>query len=539
MKLLDSIRRMIGPAPSAPRPVRTQRSRTSADLEAQIGGIYTQIGYRAARIADRDGRPPTPGSGKINERVDRKRLQQQSREFRRDNDLYNGMLNRLRSYIVGKGFGLQCLSADPEWNELVETKWKEWWKKPESSGQHSGRRCERMVMDELLTTGEGLVLLTDLDKIQILEAEQLEGHNTSNDGIDRDGYGRPTKYWIRKYGPTGITEGVPIPHDPATVLYVADPERPSSSRAVPPGQSSFPMLHRIVDICNSEAISWQMQARLALSIKRASGLPVPGSIDSEGGDVDEDDQDPDGKFTTKLSYATLFHAGPGDEIQGIARTAPSGSFPETLRMFLRLLGLALGLPLEFMLLDWTGSNYSQSRAVVEQFFTSVCEEWQGILEEGFHVPTFVWWLQRSVARKEIPERPDQLKHAWVKPRPPWLDKLKESQANGEQVERGQTTHAAVCKSQNTDRPSVLAQLKQETIDALEIVADIKAKTGRDLPYERFCGMRAPGSPGTGAPGAPGAPGSASPPGGGTPAPGPDPAGSPKPDPANPNDEDVE
>jgi capsid protein len=267
-------------------------------------------------------------------------------------------------------------------------------------------------------------------------------------------------------------------------------------------QSAFPMLHRINDVCDSEAVSWQQLARYAVAILRQGG-PQVGYLESA---EDEDKSDDEGNDTTtrvtELDYALLFHGEPGEEVKGIEHNIPGKDFPASIRMFLRLLGLPLGLPLEIILLDWTGSNYSQSRAVLEQAFETF-QTYQDVLEEQFYTPVLNWKLDhwsaeigpRALAELRSGVRTDGTPtYEWIRPTFPWLDQLKEAQAHAAKLDRTLTTHAHVCKSQKLDREDVLSTRQQEVEDAIQMAQTIEKKfPGSRVPWQIFAGLAAPTS----------------------------------------------
>ena len=159
-------------------------------------------------------------------------------------------------------------------------------------------------------------------------------------------------------------------------------------------------------------------------------------------------------------------------------------------MFLRLLGLPLGLPLEIILLDWTKSNYSQSRAVLEQAY-QVFIGWQKLLEDFFYVSILEWQISLWIEAGEIKERPDGLNHEWIKPSFPWIDQYKEALAQGEKIDRGFGTYAQVCKSLNMDRLDVLGIREQEIRDAIKRAKGIEEDTQVKVPWQLFAGFKVP------------------------------------------------
>jgi len=462
--------------------------------DANRRGVYTPLGYRSVSVASYDGRTATRGSGAYHERYDRGQLIDQSRQFFRDNGIYRGMIDRAASYIVGNGFSLQAKTSNAKWNADVERLWREFWRSPEIKQVVPGRRIERMVCRELLLAGDTGAIKTDLGLLQLVEAEQIarktRGKNQDNDGIDKDEWGRPTQFWVSPYGSYGrVTTSNAKSYTPEEFLFITDPERPSSIRGVPPCQAVFPMLHRINDVCDSEAIAWQILARVAVSITRQGGAELGHQESTE--DTTKSSTDASTNLTdrmTELDYALLFHGEPGEEIRGVERNIPGKDFSQSLIMFLRLLGLPLGLPLEVILLDWTKSNYSQSRAVLEQAYQTFIG-WQLLIEDFFYRPVYEWKVTKWIASGRLTTRRDAFAHECLKPTYPWLDQLKEVEAWGEKAERGFATHQQICKSLGFDRQDIVTAREEEVRDAIERAKQIEAETGVAVPWQIFAGLK--------------------------------------------------
>lgn len=470
------------------RQPRHRRSHAPLVIE-RLNGTYGMLGYRSASRATSEGRTYSSYPGTAHDEHDRTKLIAQSRDFLRNNAIYKGMIERAVGYIVGNGFELQVNTNSPNVNTKVEQLWRQWFAKPEVRNLLSGSETARIVCREVMVAGDTTVLKTDKSLIQLFEAEQLAGKYPYKNGISRDKFGRPTKFNLCPWKAHGIDTGKGVGYQADDILFLTRPERPSQIRGVPAAQAAFAMLHRINDICDSEAIAWQLLARLAVSITREQA-GEQAYIESRQ-DPNKSGDETEGDLATRLTeldYALMFHANPGEEVKGIERNIPGKNFGESLRMFLRLLGLPLGLPLELILLDWTQSNYSQSRAVLQQAYQTFVE-WQQKLQDFFYTPLFEWKLQQWRSQGLVGEKTPVV-HDWIKPTFPWIDALKEATAYSTQVERGFITHGQVCKSLNTDRQEVIERREREVRDAIRRAKKIKEDEGIDVPWEIFAGLKA-------------------------------------------------
>lgn len=453
-------------------------------------GVYGALGYRSARIAASEGRGYHSYPGSAHDERDRGRLIAQSRDFMRNNAIYKGMIERMVSYIAGNGFELQAAGTSKAAVAKVEKLWKDWFKKPEIRNLLSGAEVSRMIIRELLVAGDTLALKTDKSLLQLFEAEQIDGDKSYPNGIKKDKFGRPIRFHLCPWKKHGLDKKNGKGVMAKDVLFLSNPERPSTVRGVPASQASFAMLHRVNDICDSEAIAWQLLSRLAVAIEREEGPALAYTESKDNPNISSDDTE--GKLSTRITemgYALMFNAGPGEKITGIERNIPGKNFGESVRMFLRLLGLPIGCPLELVLLDWTKSNYSQSRAVLEQAYENFTG-WQKKLKDFFFAPLFQWRLSAWQGAGLI-ARGAKIEAGWITPTFPWIDQLKEAQAQAAKMDRGFTTHSAVCKSLKTDRDEVIAKRDLEVRDAIDRAQKIEEDTGQAVPWQIFAGLEPP------------------------------------------------
>lgn len=460
---------------------------------------YTQFGYRAARISRESlGPRATGGSGDRHLRTDRHELANQADQLYRDNGIYKGIVDRFVDAVYGTtGFTLDPNYGSKKLNAKVAARWKLFCLKPEARGLFSWREMERLVLLAVVNHGDHGGIHTNKKKFQLTEAEELGGPvaltrvsglgakkgERWEGGVLLDEVGAPKAYRIHGRNRHGIvTAGKGQRIEKELFTHLAHRDRSSQTRGVPVLTSVFSMAHRINDVCDSEAIGWQILSKLALMVTREGG-PEQAYTESKE-DADGVSAPPDwADRVSEVEEATIFHGKPGEAITSIDRNLPGKDFPESVRMFLRLIGLPLGMPLEVILLDYSKTNYSSARAALEQAYrTYIC--WQTFLMDGWHSPLYRQWLRWEIEDGSLP-RSKQLVadslgeveplHKWEAPKFPWIDQLKEAQAWGERLDRGLATQTQALASIGMGHEEWLAKRSAEIELAIQEAEKLNKK----------------------------------------------------------------
>jgi capsid protein len=359
---------------------------------------------------------------------------------------------------------------------------------------------ERQVLCECVVAGDhGAVKHRPTGRLQLIEAERITaGTNSSRveQGVELTTEGRPLAYWVSDYSQGG--GGSPAANyrrfDARDFLYVHSPfKRPSQTRAMPVLQSSFPMLHRINDVLDAEAIAWQLLSRFAVAITKRDASAIPGIIgeadtqnssDTSGHDISTRVQD----FQAGIAF---WGDEPGEEIKGIEQNRPPENFEKGLLAFLRLMCMPLGIPLEIWLIQWGQMNLSSARASLLQFYQSTAAAWQSLYTRLFHRRIYRWKVAGWVSQGLLPERPDILDHAWLSVPYPWLDPEQESKAWGVKLDRMLCTQADAVGSDGRALDEVRDARACEIIAAAKTADGIERVIGRQIPglTEHLAGMQ--------------------------------------------------
>lgn len=438
------------------------------------GAEVVDLGYRSAAIARSmpSGVGPA-GSGDSHLRYDRDTMRRQSQEFDRDNGLYHGIINRAMDCILGDGLVLQARTASDKVNQRLEALWAEWWEQAEVRGMDDGPDLERMIFRHLLVDGDVGVILDDASgQIQLIESERIYG-GPSSDGVEIDRLGRPVAYYVSDYGPGGRIGGNARRIEADRFVYLANRHRQTQTRGVPVLQAAFAMFHRINDTCDSEAIAWQLQSKLAFAINRQDAERLA-YLNSEA-EADYSDETMAKRYTD-IGEALIFNGVPGETVTPIERKIPGSTFTESLRTFLRLLGLPLGLPLELVLLDWSQTNYSSARASIKQA-ERMFRRWQRVLRQRLLGRIYRWKLDQWVSEGLLTTRRDLAVHDFLAPVYPFVDPQKETEAQLKRFAGGLTSPSREAKEAGLDLVDLLDDQERD----LRQIADRARRFNAEYP----------------------------------------------------------
>lgn len=463
----------------------------------RLPGAQSSIGYRSESLATMEGRSYSHAAGSEHDNRSRSNSTKEARDFGRNNGLFKGPRERALEYAIGSGFKLIMLSKDNDYNKSVMQLWQEYWTKPETKGL-TGWQTEYMWLREHYTVGDVAANKVSNGKLQLIESEQIvtPKNRRATDGIVKSRLGEPLAFWVAPYvkGYVRTDRAKRIPAQ--EILFLTDPDRISSFRTAPPLQDAFPVLRRVKDVIDAEALAAQIMSRITfmLNTEHAPSFGKEMSVDDP--DKSSADMEDDlARRLVELDYALIFFGKPGDEIKGLDRNIPGKDFSQNIRMFLQIYGVSWGLPLEIVLLDWTKSNYSQMRGAIDMVYKVMLRK-QCLLSDTLLNPTLEWKIRLWQKQKKIPIIEDGFAHDWIVPNKPAYDDAKDAQAWGIKLDRGLTTLAMALKSQNKDPEQFYKARAEEWQKAIDISKKLYEdnkeyldQTGQIIPLAPFAGMK--------------------------------------------------
>jgi lambda family phage portal protein len=475
---------------------------------ADAGAKELRLEYRVAKLASEQGVDTTPHGGDECLRYDRQELVGLARYMYDQNMVYAAAITRIVNNLLGaNGFGLQARARrddgklDKDTNDLIEKElWPEFAAHPEIRNLYDWDEMEQIVAQDMINVGDFAALKLRNGQLQGIESERIntpsnreglrEGH-VIEQGIELNRAGAPVAFHIMQpteYLPNGWPRawGKADRRLAKRIIYTtAQPQRYSRTRPAPPFVSAMSSIWRLEDILDSEAIAWQHLARFAL----AMSWNTAGEDMYDNSEVDNTASTTTQELTarvTEMRQGLIFSGPQGAKLEGVQRNLPGKDFPESVRMFLRLIGMLLGLPIEVLLLDWSNTNFSSGRAALTQATISI-RRWQAQLVRKWHNPVYQWKIRQWQAAGRIPEGAMMGNAEWFPPAVPWVDPKAEGEAWGLRIDRGLVLYGDALKMQGQDRQEHIDKREVEILDAIAKSDAIFKAMGVVVPWQHFTG----------------------------------------------------
>ena len=420
-------------------------------------------------------------SGDAWARDGRWKLLNYSRDFQR-NTCLRSIVKVAINYAIRRGLKLQCRTEDKAWARAAERAFNAWWESPEHRQVMSGLALEKAILREFILTGEVWILKTSDGLLQLVEAEQVRGLSWTDNGIITDAKGRPIAYQFKEWdAQSGMLKQEPRTIPAGFVIHVVDPERPSAQRGVPLFQDVFPMLHRLDAVLDSYAISWQMASKI-IGARLYAGDEEPGSAAAA-----RQTWDPYQNIL-ESDNAIMFEGLPGDDIKLMDQTIPGRDFPESVRMFFRLVGQPIGLPLESILHDWSqAGSYSATRGTTVQAGMNT-EPLQDVVAKA-KSEAYLWFVPQAVKRGELTAPPaDWQCHSWLRPKWPLIDEVKEIEGKAARINQGLASYGELCAELGLDADEMVEEIKEDVRRAMGAKLELEEEfPGETFDWKMFCG----------------------------------------------------
>lgn len=389
--------------------------------------------------------PTTTGDEEI--RRDLQKLRNRCRELERNNDYVRRYLNGLDSNVIGSsGVMLQMkvedspLVYDEQANRAIEREWHKWCNRKHTTpnGRQSWLEICKLALRSCARDGDVLLQLVrgyNNDHgfaVQLIEADMLDIHHNNyrlanggeiRMGVETNTVGRPVAYHILTSHPgeTSDTSRKRVRVDADDIIHLYNPERISQTRGVPWMVSAMTRLQMLAGYEESELVASRTAAcKMGFLTKDANAENYTG------------EEDEDYNLIMEAEPGSIEELPTGMRFQEWNPQHPTSAYKDFVKATLR--GISAGLNISYNTLanDLEGVNYSSIRAGLfdeREHYKSI----QNWFIDSFIQPVFEAWLEASILNGVFPfgvnkfDKMNQPK--WCARRWPWVDPLKDMQAN--------------------------------------------------------------------------------------------------------------
>lgn len=423
----------------------------------------------------------------------RERLRLECRDLRRNNALVAGIVTRFSDNVVGDGIKPQAKTSNPDWNAQAEAYFNEWSKIADYRQRASLYDLQRMIVEQGLESGEIGFVLVNNGQLQPIEAERIRNPDKRDpsivDGVRLTKDGIKTGYFIHDRSESGTFTGQDFREVSANDFkHICRIKRPDQVRGIP---ELAPIINSVRDLdeyINATLLKAKHEAKNFFFIETEGGVPritqEPRRYDTTTGTNE--------KPLERVETGQIVYGRKGEKLHNIANDTPGTNFPPFTERIARIIGAALGLPYEFVMLDFSMGSFSSSRAALLQTYRTF-NNWQAWLINGFLQPTWNWRIAKAIKTGELPPAPvdargvsEWYRVQWQTPEFGWVDPQSEAQGHVVEINAGASSLTEWCRKRGRDAEDVLGEKARDIGTAVRMAAEINASipganvTWRDL-----------------------------------------------------------
>jgi lambda family phage portal protein len=469
-------------APPA-RPARAQ-GRPSGRLQARYDSVFTHEGnenhwaltdFLSARAA--------------NSKEVRRTLRMRCRYEAQNNPIIAGMGDTLANDTVGTGPTLQVGFKDDEWNQIVEQRWREWFREVGMTPRL------RVAVKAKVFDGEVFLMIKanralensvklfpldiEADQVTTLDPKFQKGFWV--DGVEMDDLGNPTYYHVLKRHP-GDVQDVKTPYGALEtdripkrfVLHWFRKDRPGQVRGVPeltPSLDGVAQLRRY-DKAVLTAAEWAATQSAWLETDLA---PEEAGIAEVGAPWE----------TWSLEAGVVTTSPAGYKIKQLQATQPTDTHKEFTGTLIGNNARPLSMPFNVATCNSSGYNFSSGRLDHLPYHRKIAIDRDDI-DTIILDPIFAHWWDEAImipgyfgaahdAIVAAAPSADLVPHEFQWPPMDSIDPSKDATADAQNLANGTTSRTALCGQYGSE----YRQLRRQ--QALEFKYDLELATELGLP----------------------------------------------------------
>lgn len=407
----------------------------------------------ARRSLSTYGRNISADEDRLLPQSDRDEVVNRCHDLRRNNPIVTGACDRIMDNVVGPEIIMQARTDSDVWNDTAERWLKDWGAAIDPAGSMSFTDAARLTVTARLYDGEIFHQPNPDGCISLIESERVRPPQNPKDGDKayrlEAGTGRVTRWLVHSRDKGGELTGKHEEKWVEGVFHCARRWRPDQIRGWPDLSSVANIVTDIHEINGANLKKVKMGAMAAwVFSKGQSGAKLQG----RGPMGDTAGSQPLAKFKDGMIY----EIESGATLNPFNNNQPGGEYAPFVELNLRLVGMALGLPYEFLLLYFGGGNFASSKASLLQAYKTI-QGWQSWLDAKYIRPVVAWRIAKAIRDRELPPAPVDAngksqfgKWEWQVPGVEWIDPQNAIQTEMQEVRIGANTMYRVCGRRGLD-----------------------------------------------------------------------------------------
>ena len=462
---------------------------------ALAGGVrkgFYSLGYDAAdrnnrhRNNLRSGRISPRSEDKLLGPQDRIMLRQHCLNLRRNDPIIAGVADRFSDNVVGSGIVPQAKTTDTLWNEEAEDHWRQWSKIAVVNGRINMRELQCLVVDQRLFAGDMAILLLDNGQIQPIEGERINTPRELEakderivDGIKIDKKtGQMLGAYIFGRDKNGIVDirskGNWQYRRRENLIYITKYMRFDQVRGLPELTPVINTVRDLHELSGSVMTKAKLEAFNAYTVQKDSNAG-PGNLGPRGSAVGSDIG---ATQLERLEEGMIHYLREGEKMEATNGSVPHTTYMDFTELILRTIGTGLGLPYEFILMDFSKGNFSASRAALLQTHRTFTG-WQEWMTSQFLQRLWNWTTAKAIKSGKISPAPldvngisQWFQTDWSFPEFEWIDPNAEANAEQRQFAMGKRSMTDIVKKSGRDIEDVWREKSNDLDKAAMIAADL-------------------------------------------------------------------
>ena len=426
------------------------------------------------------GRENKADEDRLVPQTDRDKVLARCHDLRRNNPVVSGAVDRIVNNVIGSKIRLQARTSSEEWNKEAEQWMADWSCAIDPSGRTSLTEACKLTCGAKLYDGENFHAPTKEGFVDMIEAERVRPSALVGDKAYQldPRTGRVTSWRVHDRDVNGSFLGKHNEQWVSGVIHCRHRWRVDQIRGWPVLAVVANTASDLHEINVAQLKKNKMGALAAWVYKKgASGNGLkPRNTDLVNSA---------GQPLSRFNEGQIYEIEQGSDLTPFLNNQPGAEYAPFVELNLRLIGMALGLPYEFLLMYFGGSSFSSSKTALLQAYKTI-EEWQEWIETDYIKPVTAWRIAKAIKDRELPPAPvdkrgvsEWAKWEWQRPGVEWIDPVGAIMGEMQEVRIGATTMYDVCAKRGKDAEEVLRQ-NARYLKAVERIAKEEGVSAQQL-----------------------------------------------------------